>query len=60
MAVLKVIGIADLHIGNPRINVEALYRKLQKFLYPELDDAHLLVISGRNVSLVAWLNMKLG
>ena len=58
MVVLKVIGIADLHIGNPRINVEALYRKLQKFLYPELDDAHLLVISGDIYDQLLTVNSK--
>lgn len=43
---LKITAIGDLHFGNPRINSEDLYNNLCKFLYPELEDTHLLLLTG--------------
>ena len=43
---LKVVAVGDLHFGNPRLKGEDLYTRLSKYLYPELQDAQLLLLTG--------------
>ena len=56
--ILKVVGVGDLHFGNPRIGAQQLYLKLRKFLYPELKDAHLIVLTGDIYDQLLTVNSK--
>lgn len=42
----KIVAIGDLHFGSPRINSEAQYKRLRNYLYPQLTDAQLLLLTG--------------
>lgn len=55
---LKIVAVSDLHFGNPRINAENLYKKLRKFLYPELEDTHLIFICGDIYDQLLTVNSK--
>lgn len=44
--IFKMVSVADLHFGNPRVGAEQLYLKLRKFVYPELKEAHLITVNG--------------
>lgn len=46
MPKIKIVAIGDLHFGNPRINSEIMYNHLKSYLYPELEDAQVLLITG--------------
>lgn len=56
--ILKMVSIADLHFGNPRINAEDQYKKLRKFFYPELKDAHLITVNGDLYDQLLTVNSK--
>lgn len=43
---IKVVATADLHFGNLRLDACSVYDKLRKYLYPQLQDAHLFIIAG--------------
>ena len=58
MGIFKMVGIGDLHLGNPRIPAESLYKKLQKTLYPELNDAHVLLLTGDIYDQLLTVNSK--
>lgn len=44
--VFKMVAVSDIHFGSLRLSPLNLYEKLQKHLYPELQECHLLVIAG--------------
>lgn len=46
MSRLKIVAVSDLHFGSSKISPEILYQRLQKYFYPEIRDAHLVVIAG--------------
>ena len=43
---LKVVAAGDFHFGNPRLRGDDLYERLRKYLYPELEGAQLLLLTG--------------
>ena len=43
---LKVVAAGDFHFGNPRLQGEDLYHRLRIYLYPELEHAQLLLLTG--------------
>lgn len=43
---LKIVATGDWHLGSPRLVSENFYNELKKILYPELKDAHLLILTG--------------
>ena len=43
---LKIVATGDWHLGSPRLISETFYQELKKVLYPELKDAHLLILTG--------------
>lgn len=55
---IVVASTADWHLGNPRINVEPFYNKLKKFLYPELEKAHVLFLAGDLYDQLLTVNSK--
>ena len=55
---IKIVSTADWHLGNPRIAVEPFYNKLRRFLYPELEKAHVLFIVGDLYDQLLTVNSK--
>lgn len=56
--ILKTVNLGDLHFGNPRIDANAEYLKLRKFVYPELKDAHLVQVTGDIYDQLLTVNSK--
>lgn len=56
--ILKMVSVGDLHFGSPRIDASDLYRKLRKYLYPELKDAHLITVDGDIYDQLLMVNSK--
>lgn len=57
-SIMKIIALADLHFGNPRIDSEELYQKLRHSLYPELGTAHLVFVAGDLYDQLLTVNSK--
>ena len=56
--ILKIIAIGDLHFGHPRLSAEATYKKLRACLYPELETAHAIFITGDIYDQLLTVNSK--
>lgn len=53
---MKIVAVGDLHFGNPHIVSELLYQRLVKYLYPELKDAQLLLLTGDTYDQLTTVN----
>lgn len=52
----KITAIGDLHFGNPKLKAEDLYNKLSKYLYPQLADTQLLLLTGDTYDQLTTVN----
>ncbi len=52
----KITAIGDLHFGNPKLKAEDLYAKLVKYLYPELTNTQLLLLTGDTYDQLTTVN----
>lgn len=43
---MKIVVVADLHFGHIRIDPAKMYDRLVKYLYPKLQDAHIVFLAG--------------
>ena len=55
---LKMVCLSDLHFGNPRITADQIYCNLRTYLYPELENTHLLFICGDLYDQLQTVNSK--
>lgn len=52
----KITAIGDLHFGNPKLKAEDLYNRLCKYLYPQLSDTNLLLLTGDTYDQLTTVN----
>ena len=60
MSHFKIVEIADIHFGNGRIAPSDTYENLNKFVYPQLEDANLFVINGDTFDTMLNMNSDAG
>ena len=52
----KITAVGDLHFGNPKLKSDELYDRLCKYLYPQLDDTQLLLLTGDTYDQLTTVN----
>lgn len=56
ISTFKITAVGDLHFGNPKLKSEELYIKLVKYLYPELANTQLLLLTGDTYDQLTTVN----